>query len=154
FVSVNIAAVIPIVSQLASHAADGAVSDKTQWLKENLASMGERKAVKLKAQTASLAESLPKSSDLPEGLTTTKQLTRLRPFMANRKLASQKELEQSLVAQTPQLAGQPSSQLNGKISTFYNSNTPDCTNRAVLQSKPAASSGMDFKRASQFVNKY
>src|SRR6516162_5947400 len=94
-VSVNIAAVIPIVSQLAGHAADEAVSDKALWLKENLASIGERKAaVRLKAQTAFLAKSasLAKSSDLPERLTTTKQLSKLRPFVANRKLPSQKEL--------------------------------------------------------------
>ena len=94
-VSVNLAAVIPIVTQVAGHAADKAVSDKTQWLKENLASMGEA-SVKLKAQTASLAKSasVPKSSDLSLGLTTSKQLGKLSPFVPNRKLPTKKELEQ------------------------------------------------------------
>ncbi|PWU02409.1 MAG: hypothetical protein C5B53_01705 [Candidatus Melainabacteria bacterium] len=147
-VSVNLAAVIPIVSQAAGQAAEKAISDKAAWLKENLASMGEKKAaIKLKAQTARLAKA---ASDTSNGLTT--QLSSLRPFVPNRKLPSQKELDQALVAQAPQLAQEPTSTLSGKISTFYNSSNPDYSHRTVFSPKTIASTGTNLKPSSHSIH--
>jgi len=149
-VSVNLAAVIPIVSQAAGQAAEKAISDKAAWLKENLASMGEKKgAVKLKSQTARLAKAL---DDRLDGLTPTSQLSNLRPFVPNRKLPSQKELDQALVAQTAKLAQESTGTLNGKISTFYNSSNPDYSNKAVFSPKTIASTGTSLKPFSRSIH--
>ena len=42
-------------------------------------------------------------------------------------------------------------QLNGKISTFYNSNNPDYTNKAVFAPKQSASARLDYSKAATFV---
>jgi hypothetical protein len=142
-VSVNLAAVIPIVCQAAGQAAEKAISDKAAWLRENLASMGEKKAqVKLKAQTACLAK--PASDAI--------QWSSHRPFVPNRKLPSQKELDQALVVQTAKLAQEQSSPLSGKISAFYNSSNPDYSPKAVFSPKTIASAGQGSKPFSRSIH--
>ncbi len=110
-VSVNIVATLPVAAQ----AADGAVSDKAQWLKQNLSRVdkspppGERKIALSGVSDAGLGRQ-----------------PRLRPFMPNRKLPSKRDLELALVAQQGQLdEGRLSSQavsgqgaLCGQVSTF------------------------------------
>lgn len=99
----------------------GTASDKTVWLKENLKALD--KTPKLKKLT-------PKAAVLPQGansaqpkdelndLVSARYTCQLRPFLPNRKLPSQKELDQALVAQTPRLAPVLSSSLSGSVSAF------------------------------------
>jgi len=83
-VSVNLVAALPVAAQ----AAEDAVSDKAEWLKQNLAAMDTAK----KAPIRKISLSDP-------GMSPRAKVSHLRPFVANRRLPSQRELDLQLVAQ-------------------------------------------------------
>lgn len=83
-VSVNIVATVPVAAQ----AAEEAVSDKAEWLKQNLAAIDKTG----KAASSKISLSDPGVSARAKG-------TKLRPFMANRKLPSKRDVDMQLSAQ-------------------------------------------------------
>ena len=145
-VSLNLVVTMPFVAP--AFAADQTVSDKAAWLQNSL---GENKKssdlVELKATQGSLSQSYTN--------------VRLRPFVPNRKLPSQKELDQAaLVALTPRMAPDPNVALSGRITTNTINNTTVSTlhkdvpnvhkfiNTITALSKTAAAAKANFAAAS------
>lgn len=136
FVSVNLAATLPVASAGAVFAADAAKSDKANWLKSSLASLDTAANHKKGERSAKLSYSVP-TADIT-GSTLHSNGVKLRPFVANRKLPSQHDLDvqfiaqtakmaavaapqsSQLVAQTPSLAVEPEP-LSGRVSEVYSS---------------------------------
>lgn len=153
-VSVNFAAVLPIVAQSAGQATETAISDKADWIKDNLVALEKAKEpFKLRYQKATPAKSETKLTDDALGLTTTRQLKQLRPFLANRRLPTEKELERGLIAQTPRLAIDPSTPLNGKVATYYNGANYDSGYSSAAPAKFASAAGQN-KQFSQLAHRF
>src|SRR5262249_22172118 len=87
-VSVNIAATVPIAAQ----AAEEAVSDKADWLKQNLASIDKTGKTEKSRISLSVSDVSARTSTI-----------KLRPFVANRKLPSKRDIELQLSAQQARL---------------------------------------------------
>lgn len=95
-------------------------SDKTQWLRSSLAQTSQSKngLIALKALSAK-QDVLPKDNSIIVSCSDDpNHAVKLRPFMANRKLPTRRELELALVEQKAKLAEENNSRLNGQISTF------------------------------------
>ncbi len=99
FVSVNIAATLPVAIAGAAFASDEAKSDKANWLKSSLASLDTSANHKKTAHSAKMSYSVPApEASLHSGG------VKLRPFMANRRLPSQHDLDVQFIAQTAKMA--------------------------------------------------
>jgi hypothetical protein len=119
FVSVNIAATIPLVAQGAAQAAEEAKSDRADWLKSSLASMDQPPpSIKQVARIGNkkLSLSAPAAVEKPNAIISNG--VKLQPFVPNRKLPSQRELDLQLVAQTPKLA-QETQPLSAQVCEYY-----------------------------------
>jgi hypothetical protein len=153
-VSVNFAAVLPIVVQSAGQATETAISDKADWIKDNLVALEKAKEpFKLRYQKPTLAKSETKLTDNALGLTTSKQLKQLRPFLANRRLPTERELERGLIAQTPRLAIDPSTPLNGKVATYYNGANYDSAYSSAAPARFASAAGQN-QQISQLAHRF
>ncbi|HEY9868602.1 MAG TPA: hypothetical protein V6D08_05510, partial [Candidatus Obscuribacterales bacterium] len=136
-VSVNIVAALPVAAQ----AGEEAVSDKAEWLKQNLAAMGQ--APRQEQRKISLSD---------PGMSPRKP--RVRNFAPNRRLPRRIELEQALVAQRARLdASSPAvslqaltprtdGPLTGQISAYAIAPQPVVTarqarGRVALPAKPS-----------------
>lgn len=123
FVSVNIMAALPV----AASAAEEAVSDKAEWLKQNLAALDQTK----KSERCKFSLSDPNAGSRA-------RTGRLRPFVPNRKLLSKRDMEMALIAQqarldernlaTSMMAQQPAP-LAGQVSAFGNQNDQSAYNQ-------------------------
>lgn len=112
--ALNLIAAIP----LAAVASDGAVSDKAEWLKQNLAAIDQSKV--------SVSHKLTTSD---AGARSSAKKAQFRPFVANRKLPSQRDLVLQLTAQQAKLdermyaaQGNP---LSGQISEYATQSDPN-----------------------------
>lgn len=127
-VSVNLAATLPIATAGMAIASDQAISDKTAWLKSSLAQMDVTPLTKkpLRARALSLSMPAPKPT-----ITLHSRGVKLRPFVPNRKLPSQHELDVQFIAQSAKYAPQQdlveqtarmapgSDTLSGRVSEVY-----------------------------------
>jgi hypothetical protein len=130
FMSINIAATVPVAAYASGQAEDGTVkSSSADWLKSSIADTGTTKAATLRKFSLS-------DSDTP-------RLPKLRAFDPNRKLPHKKDLEASLMAQTPQMAQDPSSPLSGEVSGNF----------APTSSPYASSLGSQNASSSQFLDR-
>ncbi|MBA3992963.1 MAG: hypothetical protein C0469_05490 [Cyanobacteria bacterium DS2.3.42] len=109
--SVNIAASLPIAFCQMAPAAEEGVTDTSDWLKSNLATIKKGKAdlptSRLKVSMPEKISSGDKSFDA--------YVARLKPMHKAHKLPSQRDLDMQLVSQTPRMGVDPS-QLNGNVS--------------------------------------
>jgi hypothetical protein len=165
--SIQQAAVIALILQNSASAAEEALSDKAQWLKENLAAL-DGSQVASYAQTVPLGLSGNKSptlaslKSLPPKLDTShSDMTGQPVLLPFHKLPTRKEYEAALLARKAKLAeeasqssqsfqtGQTPNKLMGEISAFLNSDAnggttnsnpyiSSATARAHLRTRPSA----------------
>src|SRR5262249_7358395 len=104
FVSLRLTPVAALLFQGRSHAAEEALSDKAQWLKENLAILdNEQVSSPSKPSRHRLTALKPHMDIRPLSI----DGEPLRPFVPDRKLPSQRELDEAaLVAQRAKTAPQ------------------------------------------------
>jgi hypothetical protein len=121
--SINLAAAIPLVAvaHSAAQAADKAISDKAQWLKDNLSQVQGLSA------TPGLLQSINNNFQ-NKSVTSANPAVRYRPFVPNRPLPSEKELSQTLLLQTARLAPPTSAPLSGTVSAFGSPAKPEYLN--------------------------
>jgi len=122
WVSVNVAATMPLVVQAAAGAAETVkVATTSDWLKDSISSLDKpSSSVSTNKKAASIARAVARAKARPALSDTPK--TVLRPFVPHRPLPSRAELETALKAQEPKMALEPSPTLNGSVSGFYQSN--------------------------------
>jgi hypothetical protein len=122
------------------YAADRATSDKANWLKKNLAALASSAPV-----TAPASKPLP----IIEVASTIKT-PKLRPFMPNRPLPSQKQLETRSPALDPSFSSSSASfgseaclpKLSGQVSSIYNKNLLSEPNKNDAYSHPILGSSL------------
>jgi hypothetical protein len=125
WVSVNVAATMPLVVQAAAGAAETVkVATTSDWLKDSISSLDKpSSSVSTNKKAASIARAVAraKAKSEPSALADTPKAA-LRPFVPHRPLPTRAELEIALKAQEPKMAVEASPTLNGNVSGFYQSN--------------------------------
>jgi len=139
---------LALINPLAVQA--GTRSDKTQWLTNNLERATPAKQTTLfKSERSSITlKALPAREDRRASINSitvtscedASKVIKLRPFLANRKLPSRRELESALVEQKAKLAEQETARLSGQVSTFVvgNDNSDQALNTPFHMSAPQA----------------
>lgn len=99
-VSVNLAATLPVAVATAANAADEPKSETANFLKSSLASAKPAKNSALRGRKLSYSTPVHDTVGSVNGV-------KLRPFVANRKLPSQRDLDLQLISQTAKMASPP-----------------------------------------------
>jgi hypothetical protein len=124
WVSVNIAATMPLVVQGAAGAAEAAKVATSDWLKDSISSLDKpNTGVSSSKKPTSVSRAVARAKAKPQPVVLADGPTKiLRPFVPHRPLPTRAELETALKAQEPKMAVEQSPTLNGGVSGFYQSN--------------------------------
>ncbi|HEY9784967.1 MAG TPA: hypothetical protein V6D17_06150 [Candidatus Obscuribacterales bacterium] len=141
FLSVNIAATIPLAACQMASAAEEGMAETSDWLKSSLTSIKKNSHAgtleRGKKRKVSLSEPAIDNGDAAFS----KYLARLKPISAGSRLPSKKELELQLMAQTPKMAPILQQSLSGQVSAYTEYNSPYASyasNASYASSAPAA----------------
>jgi hypothetical protein len=116
-ISLGLSLLLLLVNQIAAQA--GTSSDKTKWLTNNLNKQKPDSApISLKPLSAQEDCANKINSITVDYSSNSARCIKLRPFMANRKLPSRRDLELALTEQKAKMADEENARLNGQVSTF------------------------------------